>query len=256
MAASSPHPHLGRFVWYEILTADAKTAIDFYTHVVGWKTEKFNDDYTMFVGSQGPLGGVMKPPAGSTMPHWIGNVSVADADATCALAKKLGGKVHVEPHDIPTIGRSAVIGDPQGAAIPIIQTLQPMAPHDETKHGEFTWHELLTTDNAAAFQFYSQLFGWQKVSDFDMGPMGTYIIYGLGETRLGGMMNKPKDAPIPCTFFYYIHVDDLDGAIARAKEKGAKVQTGPMNVPDGARIAQLTDGQGAWFALHEAAKGK
>ena len=255
--ATTPASHVGRFVWYELLTPDSQPAIDFYTHVVGWKTQPFNADYTMFVGSQGPVGGLMKPPPGVTMPHWVGNVVVADADATCALATKLGGKVHVAPFDIPTIGRSAVIGDPQGASLPIIQPLQPMAPPDETKHGAFTWHELLTTDYQAAFDFYSKLFGWQKVSEFDMGPaMGKYLIYGLGETQLGGMFDKPKDAPIPCTFFYYIHVDDLDAAVARAIEKGGKVQHGPMPVPGGARIAQLTDAQGAWFALHEAAKGQ
>ena len=53
----------GRFVWYELLTTDPKGAIDFYTKVIGWKTQKFdqNSDYLMFVGSQGPLGGVGEP---------------------------------------------------------------------------------------------------------------------------------------------------------------------------------------------------
>jgi len=32
--------------------------------------------------------------------------------------------------------------------------------------------------------------------------------------------------------------------------EGAKVMNGPMTVPDGTRIVQMTDPQGAWFALH------
>jgi len=54
----------GRFVWYEDLAKDPKAAIDFYSDVVGWKTQPFegNKDYVMWVGSQGPLGGVMKLP--------------------------------------------------------------------------------------------------------------------------------------------------------------------------------------------------
>ena len=54
----------GRFVWYEQLAKDPKKAIDFYTHVVGWQTQPFKEgeDYVMWVGEQGPLGGVMRLP--------------------------------------------------------------------------------------------------------------------------------------------------------------------------------------------------
>ena len=31
----------GRFVWYEDLAKDPKAAIDFYSYVVGWKTQPF-----------------------------------------------------------------------------------------------------------------------------------------------------------------------------------------------------------------------
>ena len=79
----------------------------------------------MWVGSQGPLGGVMKLPDEAAKmgapPHWMGHVQVDDVDATAALAKKLGGKVYKEPADIPTVGRFAVIADPQGAVISIFK---------------------------------------------------------------------------------------------------------------------------------------
>ena len=41
---------------------------------------------------------------------------VEDVDATAANVTKLGGKVHMPPFDIPEVGRSAVVADPQGAA--------------------------------------------------------------------------------------------------------------------------------------------
>ena len=40
----------GRFVWYEQLAKDPKKAIDFYTHVVGWKTEPFKKAKIMRCG--------------------------------------------------------------------------------------------------------------------------------------------------------------------------------------------------------------
>src|SRR5258708_2500775 len=105
----------GLFVWYELLPKDVQAAIAFYTEVVGWKTQPFAEggDYTMWVGSEGPLGGVMKLPDEAAKmgapPNWMGNVQVENVDATSALVKKLGGKVYKEPADIPTVGRFAVI---------------------------------------------------------------------------------------------------------------------------------------------------
>ena len=45
---------------------------------------------------------------------------VADVDATVKKARKLRGKVCMPPFDIPTVGRIAVLADPQGAAFGII----------------------------------------------------------------------------------------------------------------------------------------
>ena len=40
-----------------------------------------------------------------------------DASASAARAKSLGAQVVMEPFDVPTVGRIAVLVDPQGAAI-------------------------------------------------------------------------------------------------------------------------------------------
>lgn len=249
----------GSFVWYEYFPRDVQAGIAFYSEVVGWKTEPFGPtgDYTMWVGSQGPLGGVMRLPdemlkAGAP-PFWMAHVQVENVDATAALARKRGGKVWKEPSDIPTVGRFAVIADPQGASLSIFTPLQAMTLHDLAKDGEFCWNELLTSDSAAGARFYTELFGWKILEEMDMGPMGKYRIFGLGETRIGGMMTTPKDAPMPPAWLYYASIGDLEAAIGRATRKGGKLMNGPMDVPGG-RIAQLTDPQGAAFALHEAAK--
>jgi predicted enzyme related to lactoylglutathione lyase len=251
----------GQFVWHELMTKDPKAAIAFYGEVVGWKTQPFGDgDYVMWVGSEGPLGGVMELPEQAAKmgapPHWMGNVQVADVDAAVALVNKLGGKVYKEPADIPTVGRFAVIADPQGAPIAIFKPARAMQQHDAGKPGEFCWNELLTTDSAAAFEFYKTVFGWKIFEEMNMGEMGTYRIFGVGEQRFGGMMTTPKGAPMPPMWIYYAETPDLDGAIARATKMGATVMNGPMEIPGGARIVQLKDAQGAGFALHEQPKQK
>lgn len=252
----------GHFVWHDLMTKDPRAAIAFYTEVVGWKTQPFGEggDYTMWLASQGPLGGVTKLEGEAAKmgapPSWMGHVQVEDVDRSAALAKKLGGKIWAEPADIPKVGRFAVVGDPQGAVLSIFKPSGAMELHDASKEGEFCWNELLTSDSVAGFAFYSELLGWKLIQEVDMGPMGTYRVFGVGDKSIGGMMTTPKGAPMPPMWIYYVERPDLDGTMARAKKLGAKVMNGPMEVPGGARIVQLMDPQGAGFALHELPKRK
>ena len=254
MAEASP----GNFVWYDLLTSNPAAAIPFYEHVVGWTSQPFENDYTMFAGAEGPLAGTTKLPEEAAKmgapPHWTSNVMVADVDATVVEVRKLGGRVFMEPKDYPTVGRLAVIADPQGAPINVYKPKGPMKLRDSSKPGAFIWHELLTTDHVAAFAFYSKLFGWQQRSEFDMGPMGKYLIYGDASQDFGGMFTRGQNMPQAPLWFYYIQTTNLDAAVERAKSKDARLLNGPMDVPSGARIAQLSDPQGAIFALHEAKK--
>ena len=119
---------------------------------------------------------------------------------------------------------------------------------------EFSWHELSTTDPAAAFSFYSTLFGWKKTSAVDMGPIGVYQMFGLDETPLGGMMKAPDEQPVPA-WCYYVHVDDVHQGAERATAHGGQVLLPPMEVPGGDWIVVLSDPQGAVFALHHTKKG-
>jgi predicted enzyme related to lactoylglutathione lyase len=250
----------GRFVWYELLTSDPSAAIAFYGDVVGWKTEPFGDagDYTMWVGAQGPLGGVALLPAAAKQmgapPYWQANVEVADLDEAVSKVKELGGQIHHQ-EEVPTVGRFAVIGDPQGAAISLFTPASDTPSHDSSRPGEFSWHELYTADHEAAFAFYRQIVGWERLGEFDMGPMGKYLLWGREGKQLGGMMTMPKGLKtpdgreVPNSWMYYVTTADLDGALARAKAKGGRVLNGPMEVPGGQRIVQLMDPQGAAFAL-------
>lgn len=104
-------------------------------------------------------------------------------------------------------------------------------------------------------ELYKQICGWEKLDQFDMGPMGTYWLWGRDGTQLGGMMTMPPGMtapdgkPLPPSWLYYVTATDFDAAFERAKAKGARVLNGPMEVPGGQRIVQLLDPQGAAFAL-------
>jgi len=162
----------------------------------------------------------------------------------------LGGRVYHEPLHVSGIGSVAVIADPFGAVLNVFAPDKPSKMHDLSLPGEVCWHELLSDDPEAALAFYAQIFGWKKSRDFDMGPIGTYVLFNSGGPDIGGLFKRPSHIPVSA-WVYYVQVDNVDLAVARATSKGATLCNGPMTVPGGARIAQLSDPQGAAFAVHE-----
>jgi uncharacterized protein len=247
----------GRFVWYDLMTTDPKQAEAFYTKVIGWGTQEFEGmPYTMWTANGRPVGGVGTLKAGAdTPPHWLAYVAVPDVDATAKEIESRGGKTVVQPQDIPTVGRYAVHADPFGA---IFATFKPSPSassptEDDEKNpkiGEFSWHELTTIDYEKAFVFYHAIFGWEKIEEHDMGPMGIYMIFGRNGIQLGGMFNKTAEMPMPPNWLQYIRVDTADRVAELVTANGGMVMNGPMDVPGGDRIAQCMDPQGAALAIH------
>lgn len=247
----------GRFAWHELLTTDPTAAQAFYQEVIGWTTTKWEGsamEYTMFMAGETPLGGVLQLPAEAaamaTPPSWLAYVEVPDADAAIEQAVKLGGTVLAPAQTVDQVGRFAVLSDPQGAVFAIIANATPLPPEKEPAKLEFCWHELATTDLPAATTFYSEMFGWEQVREFDMGDNGVYHVFGRGTFTYGGMMKKPDDMSMPSHWLHYIEVDSADAATERAVKAGGSVMLDPIEVPSGARIAVLSDPQGAAFAVH------
>ena len=151
----------------------------------------------MFAAGSGPLGGSVAQASGT--PHWLHYVGTPDIDATVQAAKSRGGSVTKEITAIPNGGKYAVLADPQGAAIAVYQLRQDAGKESPPKRGEFSWHELATSDWRAAIDFYSAVFGWEKMAEHDMGPeMGKYVLFGSNGVQRGGMFNKPaRDARRP-----------------------------------------------------------
>ena len=236
---------LGRFLWHELMTEDTMAAARFYTTVVGWTTEAWPQDpsYTMFSAGRRPMAGLMVLPEEArnmgAPPNWLTYVGASDVDATVFRAVGLGGSVLVLPKDISNVGRFAVLRDPQGAVFAVItMTSAPPPPDGAPPVGDFSWHELATTNPEAACAFYERLFGWRKTESMDMGPAGTYQMFGLGSGSVGGIFSKPSQMPGPPAWLPYIRVEDSKQVAALAGALGGRIVNGPMEVPGGGWIAQ------------------
>ena len=250
-------PLQGRPVWAELLTTDPAAAKAFYTAVIGWTYKPFETSHTPYDIVHRPdgqsMGGIMPIPTGMNYPpHWEMYIAVQSLDETMAKAQRLGGRSLSGVIEVPGTGRLSTMIDPHGAVFAIIQPApREQTPEVEAAIGDVAWRELYTTDVKAAKQFYADLFGWKDTGAFEMGPMGTYHMFGRAFS-LGGMMTKTADmAQLPTAWGLYFRVANADEGAAKVEANGGKVLHGPMPVPGGDRIVNCLDPQGASFSLSQ-----
>jgi len=209
--------------------------------------------YTFFTVGNAFASGLMGLPEEArkigTAPRWIGYVGVNNVDATVDRIRHLGGAVLVPPTDLLNISRFSIVADPQMASLALIKWLKPRRQQlaELGEPGRVGWHELLAADCETAFDFYSELFDWQKAGA-DIDPMGTYQLFSAGGQTIGGMYTKPPAVQVPFWLFYF-NVGDIDVAAERVRAGGGQVLEGPLEMSGGSWIARCTDPQGAMFAL-------
>jgi predicted enzyme related to lactoylglutathione lyase len=251
----------GKFVWFELVTRDAKKAQAFYGEVLGWKVQPYPMGaftYEMILTGDtldSMIGGYATPASDRQPSHWISYVSVDDVDATAKAAATNGGKVVEAPFDLPGVGRSARIADPQGAELSLFRNATgdpadaPMAHGGvpATTAGRFIWNELHTSAPTEALAFYERVLGFSHRS-MDMGPGGVYHILSRGGVDRGGVTGHLPDG-VPPHWLPYVAVDDADATIARAKHAGATIQFGPEDIPGVGRFGVLEDPTGAVLAI-------
>src|SRR3954470_17373285 len=131
-AQQSGNSARGHLIWYELMTPDAEASKRFYDAVAGWRigepVEEFQG-YRMIGRSDGGFAGGVLPLTDEMQQHgarpaWLGYIHVADVDAAVASIEQAGGK-GLMTHDIPNVGRIAMVTDPQGAPFYVMKPIPP-----------------------------------------------------------------------------------------------------------------------------------
>jgi len=115
----------------------------------------------------------------------------------------------------------------------------------------FVHIELQTKDLAKAKEFYSKLFDW-KLEDMPAPGGGMpYTMINVGEGTGGGMFanTDPKVTP---HWLAYVGVDDIEASTLKARELGATVLQGVMEIGDYGWLSVIMDPTGAVIAMWKA----
>ena len=246
----------GSFIWYELLTSDPDAAAAFYGDAIGWTNADSGQpdmDYRIFSAADGPVAGLMKLPGGAAeagmRPGWLGYIGVDDVDRAVADITQAGGSIHMPAADIPSVGRIAMVADPQQVIFYLMRGASDEASRSFAQaDGHCAWNELSTSDQDAALAFYTGRFGWEKGDAMPMGEMGEYRFINHGGEMIGAVMNRTADGPPPAWLFYF-QVPDIDRSAESVTAGGGTIHYGPAEIPGGQLMIVASDPQGALFGV-------
>lgn len=114
--------HIG---WHELHAGDKDEAFAFYSKLFGWEKKEAHDMgpfvyQTVATGGDQAVVGMMTKMPDAPMPYWAYYISVADFDAAVQRVKDNGGKVLMEPMQVPGDTWIVPAQDPQGAHFNLI----------------------------------------------------------------------------------------------------------------------------------------
>jgi uncharacterized protein len=117
----------GDWIWIQLLSRDAPKAAEFYRNVGGYKIQentkpgKLSDYVLTSEGYARATVGTIRSADEKIRPTWLLFVRVRNVSESVAKAKQLGGKGLIEPKPELFDGKVAVVADPTGAAIGLLE---------------------------------------------------------------------------------------------------------------------------------------
>ncbi|HJP66710.1 MAG TPA: VOC family protein [Actinomycetota bacterium] len=240
----------GHFCWIDLGSTDVEAAKAFYGRLLGWEFADVpggdpSATYTMCLRGSLDVAG-MHGHADEEGSSWTSYVSVDDAESVTAKAMELGGRVVVEPLDVPGASRMAVIADPAGTVVALWQSKGYSGARLVNEIGAWAWNELTTPDLDGAKAFYGELFGW-TATDLAIGiPRASF---SLGDRLIGGAHEPSEGEPTTPRWTISFLVEDADAGAAMVQELGGRVLMPVMEIPIG-KFAVVADPSGAAFTIN------
>ena len=260
--------------WVDTSQPDPDAAVAFYRGLFGWEFEDMmppESEGKYFVGRLrgGDVAAVGSiPDAAPPMALWNTYIWVDSADETAARARDAGGGVMMEPFDVMTAGRMAVLADPEGAAFMAWEAKDHKGAGIVNEHGALNFNGLNTRDVDAAKSFYGAVFGWRTLALPGGAEMWTLPGYGdylerdnpglralIAESGapsefadvVASINPIPADQPdTPAHWSVTFGTDDADATAAKAAELGGTAVVPPFDAP-WVRMTVIADPQGAIF---------
>jgi uncharacterized protein len=232
----------GKVIWSDLVSEDAEAAASFYTALFGWRVEERAPGVMRLWLADREIGAIHQ--INDSMPNakestWLVGVAVPDLEAAVAATRGAGGEVLRPVTEVPGDGRFAVVRDPRGAVLGLVEPARELGGARGV--GAPVWAELWTDDRDAAATFYAAALGYERQQlQLRVGP---YDVLARGGTPRAGLVATPS-ASVKPAWVPYVAVADLSRTLTRSRELGGRVLLEPRPEFAGGRVALIEDPTG------------
>jgi len=249
----------GKVVWHDLLTNDPAASKHFYGELFGWTFESVagldsDDAYTLIRHDGRLIGGMIDTKAlnnRTDISQWVVVVSVEDVDQASRAIAANGGKVLTPPKDLQRRGRIAVVQDPEGAPLALLQTKDGDPVDHEPAMGGFLWDELWSSDVESAGRFYAAALGYQSIkrdTESDRVTASQYHLLKMSDKPRAGILANPLEELSP-VWVSYLRVENPAAITARVEALGGRVLIEARPRPVGGEVAFIAGPSNAGIAL-------
>lgn len=250
---ASPEHVQGKFIWADLFTSRPDVAASFYCKLLGWTVapaEEKNRSYLVLSNGDHPVAGVVvrRKGAAEQTGVWVSYISVVDAKTALAGAVGAGAVEHAPVRDFPDRGMQAIVTDPEGSVIGLLQSSSGDASDSEPKPGDWNWFELYSVKIHTTSDFYKTAFGFEVAPDSRPGKDNHLILSESGRAR-AGIAPLPASPDSRSGWLGCVRVTDVDDAVSRVPGLGGTVLIPARPASLGSRFAVVADPTGSAIAL-------
>lgn len=253
----SQEHHVGKPIFFELVTPDLAAAKRFYAAMFGWTFRDIQSDGLQYAEASlngHPVAGMVHKdlaPGQQRQPVWLSFISVRDVDGVKKIAVQHGAKVLFEPHSIPDRGREAVLTDPQGAVFAILASSSGDPPDVLAAPGELIWSSLHTTNADTDAAFYQALFDYE-VFDASSEAGAQHLMLASDSYARASANTLPPNRPNAHPHWLnYVRVDDIVKSTEMLVALGGRVLVAARTDRHGGKVAVVADPSGAPFGMLE-----
>lgn len=239
----------GKIIWADLYTGNVESSLTFYTNTFGWSVKKFGQDnsrYHLLYDGAKPIAGVLARSAQRNKTEnslWIGSIATSNVQAGVDRATENKATIILAPHDFALYGERAVIADPQGGVIALLNLDEQQKSHQKISH-KWDWAQLFSVNTQQAAKFYQNTFNY-SIEAVDNNKSSFYLLQQ--EAIRASIVHLPTSFEQRDRWVNFVEVTSLKVTLAAAIKNGANI----IYQPEGDQLAIISDPNGALLGLTE-----
>ncbi|PKG85222.1 VOC family protein [Colwellia sp. 75C3] len=237
----------GKLVWADLYTGDVEASLKFYRDTFGWTVKAFAKDsakYHIFYQGEHAIAGVLARDSKRNKTDnalWVGSIDTDNVASRSELSAKNNASIILAPHEFKLYGKRAVLADPQGGVIALLELDITNKNHQKISN-KWDWAQLFSTDTKQAALFYQDTFDY-KIEPINAKEDSFFLIQA--DMVQASIVKLPESFEQRDRWVNFIEVNNVATTLSKATFNGATI----IYQQEDKGVAIISDPNGAFLGL-------